>query len=632
MQTTVDNKDHQPCKAFTDLPSELPRLPTSAGVYLMRDTDGEVIYVGKARNLKKRLGAYTKSHGRLDTKTEVLIRKIATVETIVTASEKEALILESNLIKRYRPRYNVDLKDDKRYPSLRLDIRHPFPRLSIVRRLKKDGALYFGPYASAQAVRETLKIINKNFKIRKCSDREFKTRTRPCLHCQMQGCNAPCCRDVDAETYAEMVKEVILFLKGRTPDLIQKMSKSMTAAAENQDFERAAVLRDRIFALQRTLEKQAAVSTDLKDRDVIASAGNQGLALVTLLTVRGGFLQGSRSYPINETLSNDAEIIAAFIRQYYENAAYIPTEVLVSALPDEALLVEQWLGEHKGQRVRLLRPQRGEKARLLRTAVDNAEKELTEQLAIRATRVDFLQRLAKRLQLSAIPQRIECFDNSTLFGAQPVASMSVFTDGRPDKAAYRRYNIRSVNKPDDYTSMKEVLSRRLKKGAASPSQPLPNMIMVDGGKGQLGIALAVIAELDLHGRIDLIAIAKKDEKRGEKQDKVFLPNRSNPVQFGRDTDLLLFLQQIRDEAHRFAIDFHRQRRRKQSLQSALDSIPGVGPKRKERLLRHFKSVKKIREATVGELSSLPGISEELAKAILRNLAESDPTRPHRSHR
>ena len=618
MQTTADNEEYQQCKAFTDLHAELPRLPVSAGVYLMKDAEGEVIYVGKARNLKKRLGAYTKNHDRLDTKTEVLIRKIATVETIVTASEKEALILESNLIKRYRPRYNVDLKDDKRYPSLRLDIRHPFPRLSIVRRLKKDGAMYFGPYASAQAVRETLKIINKNFKIRKCSDREFKTRTRPCLHCQMQGCNAPCCQEVDAETYADMVKEVILFLKGRTPDLIQKMSKSMTAAAEEQDFERAAVLRDRIFALQRTLEKQTAVTTDLKDRDVIASAGNQGLALVTLLTVRGGFLQGSRSYPINETLSNDAEIVAAFIRQYYENASFIPKEVLVSALPDEALLVEEWLGERKGQRVRLLRPQRGEKARLLRTAMDNAEKELTEQLAIRATRVEFLQRLAKRLQLSAIPQRIECFDNSTLFGAQPVASMAVFTDGRPDKAAYRRYTIRSVKKPDDYTSMKEVLSRRLGKDDAS--RHLPNLIMVDGGKGQLGIALAVIAELGLHGRFDLIAIAKKDEKRGEQQDKIFLPNRANPVQFGRDTDLLLFLQHIRDEAHRFAIDFHRRRRRKQSLQSALDSIPGVGPKRKEQLLRHFKSVKKIREATVEELSGLPGISRDLAEVILRNLA------------
>ncbi len=618
MQTTADNNEYQQCKEFTDLQAELPRLPVSAGVYLMKDADGEVIYVGKARNLKKRLGAYTKNHDRLDTKTEVLIRKIATVETIVTASEKEALILESNLIKRYRPRYNVDLKDDKRYPSLRLDIRHPFPRLSIVRRLKKDGAMYFGPYASAQAVRETLKIINKNFKIRKCSNREFKTRTRPCLHCQMQGCNAPCCQEVDAETYADMVKEVILFLKGRTPDLIQKMSKSMTAAAEEQDFERAAVLRDRIFALQRTLEKQTAVTTDLKDRDVIASAGNQGLALVTLLTVRGGFLQGSRSYPINETLSNDAEIVAAFIRQYYENASFIPKEVLVSALPDEALLVEEWLRERKGQRVRLLRPQRGEKARLLRTAMDNAEKELTEQLAIRATRVEFLQRLAKRLQLSAIPQRIECFDNSTLFGAQPVASMAVFTDGRPDKAAYRRYTIRSVKKPDDYTSMKEVLSRRLGKDDAS--RHLPNLIMVDGGKGQLGIALAVIAELGLHGRFDLIAIAKKDEKRGEQQDKIFLPNRANPVQFGRDTDLLLFLQHIRDEAHRFAIDFHRRRRRKQSLQSALDSIPGVGPKRKEQLLRHFKSVKKIREATVEELSGLPGISRDLAEVILRNLA------------
>ena len=618
MHTTADKGG---AHRITDLQAELPLLPDSAGVYLMRDADNEVIYVGKARNLKKRLGAYVKNAGRSETKTEGLIRKIAAVETIVTASEKEALILESNLIKRYRPRYNVDLKDDKRYPSLRLDIRHPFPRLSIVRKIKKDGALYFGPYASAQAVRQTLKIINKNFKIRKCSDREFKTRTRPCLHCQMQGCTAPCCREVDADTYADMVKEVVLFLKGRTPNLIQKMKKDMAAAADRQAYEQAAVLRDRIFALQRTLEKQAAVSTDLKDRDVIATAGNQGLALVTLLTVRGGFLQGSHSYPINETLSNDAEIVAAFIRQYYERASFVPEEILVSASPDEAVLVEEWLRDLKGRRVRLLHPRRGEKVRLLRMAAENAEKELAEQLAARAAKIEFLQRLSKRLHLSAIPQRIECFDNSTLYGDQPVASMAVFTDGRPDKAAYRRYRIRSVSVPDDYASMKEVLSRRLGKGAAS--EPFPNLIMVDGGKGQLGIARAVVSELDLQKRIDLIAIAKRDEKRAEKLDKVFLPQRANPVLFGKDTDLLLFLQHIRDEAHRFAIDYHRRRRKKKSLQSALDPIAGVGPRRKEQLLRHFKSVAKIRRSTVEELSALPGISRHLAQRILQSLRESE---------
>jgi excinuclease ABC subunit C len=606
---------------ITDLQAELPRLPVSAGVYLMRDAAGEVIYVGKAGNLKKRLGAYVKNtgSGRKDTKTEVLIRKIAAVETIVTASEKEALILESNLIKRYRPRYNVDLKDDKRYPSLRLDTRHPYPRLSIVRKIKKDGAMYFGPYASAQAVRKTLKIINKNFKIRKCSDREFKTRTRPCLHCQMQGCTAPCCREVDVDTYAELVNEVVLFLKGRTPDLIHKIRQEMMEAAGEQDFERAAVLRDRVFALQRTLEKQSAVTTDFKDRDVIAAAGSLGLALVTMMTVRGGFLQGSRSYPINETLSNEAEVVAAFIRQYYERASFVPDEILVSAAPDDAALIEQWLRSVKKQRVRLIHPRRGEKARLLKMATENAAKELSEQLTARAAKLDFLHRLSKRLHLSAIPRRIECFDNSTLFGAQPVASMVVFTDGRPDPSAYRRYQIRSVSVPDDYASMHEVLVRRLGKGAAS--EPFPNLLMVDGGKGQLGIALAVVSELNLQKGIDLIAIAKRDEKREEKLDKIFLPKRTNPVQFGRDSDLLLFLQHIRDEAHRFAVDYHRRRRKKKTLQSALDSVPGVGPRRRQHLLRRFKSVGNIRNTTVEELSGLPGISRNLAERILRTLAK-----------
>ena len=609
--------DQSTIHRVTDLKAELPQLPIAAGVYLMRDSGDEVIYVGKARNLRKRLGAYVKRPGRMGIKTEVLVRKIAAVETIVTASEKEALILESNLIKRYRPRYNVELKDDKRYPSLRLDTDHPYPRLSIVRKIKKDGALYFGPYASAQAVRQTLKIINKNFKIRKCSDREFNSRTRPCLHCQMQGCTAPCCREVDAATYAEMVKDVVLFLKGRTPDLIRNMKQAMTEASEALEFEQAAVLRDRIIALERTLEKQAVVTTDFQDRDVIATAGNKGLALVTLLTVRGGFLQGSRSYPINETMSNESEIIAAFIRQYYTHASFVPREILVAASPDDATLIEERLRELKGQRVRLIRPQRGEKVRLLRMAAENAVKSLSEHLSARAAKIDFLQRLAKRLHLSNVPRRIECFDNSTLFGDQPVASMVVFTDGRPDKAAYRRYRLRSVTTPDDYASMHEVLSRRLGKGTAAA--PFPDLIMVDGGKGQLGIAQAVVSELNLQRPPELIAIAKKDEKREQKHDKIFLPNRANPVQFGRDSDLLLFLQHIRDEAHRFAIDYHRRRRKKNTLQSALDSIPGVGPRRKEQLLRRFKSVKKIREASAEDLSQLPGISTDLAEKILRLL-------------
>ncbi|MEN8688624.1 MAG: excinuclease ABC subunit UvrC [Desulfobacterales bacterium] len=603
-------------QSLDDLRGMLPHLPGEPGVYLMRDAAGAVIYVGKARSLRKRLSSYFSGSGKPDIKTAVLIKKIADIETIVTASEKEALILESNLIKRHRPRYNVILKDDKRYPSLRLDVTHPYPRLSIVRKPKKDGALYFGPYASAHAVRQTLKIINKTFKLRKCTNREFTIRTRPCLHCQMQGCLAPCCRDVKREEYTEMVREVVLFLKGRTPDLIRKIKAEMVAAAERQDFEKAARLRDKMFALERTVEKQVAVSTDVKDRDVIACARSAELSLVTLLFVRGGFLLGSRTFNFTAPIVDDPELISAFIRQYYETAQFIPNEILIPVFPEETTLLEEWLQAVKGTRVVLRRPRRGEKARLLAMAVQNAAKELEEHLARETDRGDLLQRLQKRLQLDRLPTRIECYDNSNLGGSAAVSSMVVFIDGEPDKNAYRRYRIRDVSGPDDYATMNEVLRRRLERDATVPP---PDLLIVDGGKGQLNIALAVVADLGLKGRFDLIGIAKKDAQRGETADKIFKPARANPVNFGREADLLLFLQRIRDEAHRFAVAYHRKQRGKLALSSVLDVIPGVGKARKRALLKHFKSVRLIREASVEDLCCVKGIHRQLAQKIREHL-------------
>ncbi len=603
-------------QSLDDLRGMLPHLPGEPGVYLMRDAAGVVIYVGKARSLRKRLSSYFSGSGKPDIKTAVLVKKIADIETIVTASEKEALILESNLIKRHRPRYNVILKDDKRYPSLRLDVTHPYPRLSIVRKPKKDGALYFGPYASAHAVRQTLKIINKTFKLRKCTDREFTIRTRPCLHCQMQGCLAPCCRDVNREEYTEMVREVVLFLKGRTPDLIRKIKAEMVAAAERQDYEKAARLRDKMFALERTVEKQVAVSTDVKDRDVIACARSADLSLVTLLFVRGGFLLGSRTFNFTAPIVDDLELISAFIRQYYETAQFIPNEILIPVFPEETTLLEEWLQAVKGTRVVLHRPRRGEKARLLAMAVQNAAKELEEHLARETDRGDLLQRLQKRLQLDRLPTRIECYDNSNLGGSAAVSSMVVFIDGEPDKNAYRRYRIRDVSGPDDYATMNEVLRRRLERDATVPP---PDLLIVDGGKGQLNIALAVVADLGLEGRFDLIGIAKKDAQRGETADKIFKPGRANPVNFGREADLLLFLQRIRDEAHRFAVAYHRKQRGKLALSSVLDVIPGVGKARKRALLKHFKSVRLIREASVEDLCCVKGIHRQLAQKIREHL-------------
>ena len=608
-------------KTHLPIQDKLARVSHEPGVYLMKDAAGHVIYVGKARDLRKRLASYFKSAGQLDRKVGILVDKISDFDTVITRTEKEALILESNLIKRHRPRYNVVLKDDKRYPSLRIDLNDKYPNFSIVRKIGKDKALYFGPFASAHAVRETLRTINKTFKLRKCKARDFKTRTRPCLHCQMDGCLAPCCLDVDPDVYGEQVNEAIMFLKGRTPDLIRKVKKQMESCAREQQFERAARLRDKIFYLERTIEKQIAVTTDFKDRDVFAIARSEEGSVVTVMSVRNGFLTGTRHYSFTETLSSADEMMAAFIRQYYERHPFIPDELLVSIDPADAELTAEWLGNIKKRKVKILRPKRGEKAQLVAVAIHNAENELSSLIASRSAEMDLLLRLQKKLKMKHLPERIECFDNSNISGTQAVAAMVVFEKARAKTSFYRKYRIKTVSEHDDYAYMEEVLNRRFGKGEAA--KPYPDLLMVDGGKGQLNIALAVTAALNLTHEFDIIGIAKKDEKKGESRDKIFKPGRANPLNFGRDEDLLLFLQRIRDESHRFAISFHRKRRQKISLQSELDTIPGIGKKRKAALLQHFKSVKNIRAANAEDISALPGFNRVVADSILKALGSRD---------
>jgi excinuclease ABC subunit C len=607
-------------KQRLSLAEKLSRTGHEPGVYFLKDENNVIIYIGKARDLRKRLAAYFKNSGHMDMKTGVLVNKICDFDTIITGNEKEALILESNLIKGHRPRYNVVLKDDKRYPSLRLDLEDKYPSFSIVRKIGKDDAIYFGPFASAHAVRETLKTINKTFKLRKCSARDFKTRTRPCLHCQMEGCLAPCCLDVDPRVYQEQVNEAIMFLKGRATDLVAKIKKQMHAAARAQEFERAARLRDKMFALQKTIEKQIAVTTDFQDRDVFAIVRSGGYAWVTVLNVMGGFLTGTRHFSFEEIISTDAEAMGTFIRQYYEKTTFLPKELLVSLEMEDANLIEEWFKTVKRKKVKIMNPKRGEKAKLMHMAIQNAENELQGWIAARTAEMELLLRLQKRLKLAKLPERIECFDNSNISGAEPVASMVVFEKGNAKKSAYRKFKIKAVNTQDDYAYMSEVLTRRLGKiNPPQASDSIPDLLMVDGGKGQLNIALAIIKELGLEGQFELIAIAKKDEKKGEIEDKIFKPRRTNPIVFGKNRDLLLFLQRIRDEAHRFAITFHRKRRTKTALQSELDAIPGIGQKRKAILLKHFKSIKKIREANINELNALPGISRSTAQAVHRYL-------------
>ena len=606
----------------SSIKDKLAKVSSKPGVYLMKDVYGKVIYVGKARILKKRLASYfsriENSRSRMDMKTEILIRNISNFDTIITDSEKEALILESNLIKRYKPRYNVILKDDKRYPSLRLDIKNPYPNLAVVRKIAKDGALYFGPFSSSGAVQKTLKIIHKTFKLRKCKQKDFNRRTRPCLNYQIESCLAPCCLDVDNKTYDDIVKEVILFLKGRTPDLIKKIKQQMISAANVHDYEKAAVLRDKMFALEQTLEKQVAVTNDFKDRDVLGIARSDENSIVTLLFIRSGFLIGTRNFKFSETMSTKSEMIGAFIRQYYDTTRFVPKEILVPAPLEDAFLTEEVLSTIKGQKVKVLSPKRGEKARLVKMACQNAKNSLRELITEVSRDTQLLIRLQQRLKMDRLPFRIECFDNSSISGKDAVSCMVVFEKGKPNKSLYRKYRLKTAIAKDDYACMAEVLNRRYGKNGKT-SEPYPDILMVDGGKGQLNIAVSVLTSLELEKKIQLISIAKKIGEKGEIQDKIYKPGQVNPVYLGREGDLILFLERIRDEAHRFAISFHRQRRSKTLMHSSLDSIQGVGKKRKLILFKHFKSIKKIRAATPEELSALPGISHKIAEKIKNSL-------------
>lgn len=598
---------------------KLDSVSSGPGVYLMRDITGTVIYAGKAANLKKRLASYFARASHHDMKTGVLVKKIVSFETILTASEKEALILESNLIKHHKPRYNVILKDDKRYPSIKIDIKSEYPCLKIVRRIKNDNAVYFGPYASAGAVKQTVRLINKTFKLRKCISAQVKKRSRPCLNYQMGACHAPCCYNVDKLMYEKIVNEVRLFLNGRTHELINKLKKEMITDSKKQKFEEAAFLRDKIFALEKTMEKQIVVTSDFIDRDVIAIARKEEYSLVVVLIVRKGFLQGIRQFVFKDAISADAEIVRAFFRQYYVGSDYIPKEIIIPFGLKDARIYAEWFSVKKQARVKILYPKRGDKVRLVKMAVENAQTRLKSIVEEASAGKALLLRVEKRLRLNSFPKRIECFDNSGLSGKNLVAGMVVFVNGKPEKTYYRRYTIKNVDMQDDYACMREVLERRFKKN--NKNIDFPDILMVDGGKGQLNIALSVLDNLGLKNAFDVIGIAKKDVIRNETEDKVYRPGRANPVNFGKDKETLFFLQRIRDEAHRYAIAFHRGKRSKTALHSRLDEIPGIGKKRKAALLKKFKSLKKIRDASLDELAGVSGINRKVARAIQAALTE-----------
>lgn len=585
--------------------------PHDPGVYLMKDSKGRIIYVGKAMNLKKRLASYFARETGHDMKTGMLIKKVADFDVIVTSTEHEALILESTLIKKHNPRYNVILKDGKNYPCLRIDTTQPFPALEVVRKIGDDNAVYFGPYSSVQSVRSTLKQVNKIFRLRKCKNVQFANRTRPCLNFQINACLGACCSLVSKEEYARVVADVILFLKGRAPDLINRLKQEMHDQAKFENFERAAQVRDTILAIEKTLERQVVVSTDRTDRDVIACAIHGERAVVTILFVRSGNLVGSRNYPFDTGLSGAPEILDAFVRQYYEKGLFIPGQILVEQIIENHSLVQDLLMEKRGKRIALVVPERGEKRRLVEMALVNAQKELEKILSAQNEAHNTLISLQQLLNMPVYPRRIECFDNSNMAGTDPVSSMVVFVDGLASKDDYRKFIIRDAKENDDYACMAEVLTRRL----SNTDAPLPDLLVVDGGKGQLSMAMAVLKNLGLEGHFQIAAIAERDVKLGEEADKIYLPGRVNPVNTRGSVKALYLVQRLRDEAHRFAITFQRKRRSKRAGMSVLDAVPGIGKKRKQVLMTTYKGITRMRLATAEELAALPGMNLAAALAV-----------------
>ena len=590
---------------------DLRRQPTSTGVYLMKDANGVVLYVGKAKNLRARLRSYLQAERDTRPQIKFLMERAATIETIVTDTEKEALILENTLIKKHRPRYNIHLRDDKTFVSLRIDLRDEFPMLEVVRQVRQDGARYFGPFSSSSALRQTLKEIYRIFPLRHYPQAKCRQRGRPCLFYQIGQCSGPCHGRISSDNYSKLVEGVLALLEGRQGEVVNLLRQRMALAAGEQRYEEAAALRDQIRAIGQTVEQQKAVRYRAIDQDVIGVFRQGGEVEVVVLFYRQGNLTARRNYNLTWQLDED-ELLAEFLSQFYGRDVPVPDEVVLPFEVEGKDVLSEWLTERRGCKVRLLRPQRGERRHLLELANRNAKEAWQERGSREEARRRVLEEVMQRLQLQRMPQRIECFDISTIQGHATVASMAVIVDGEPDAAEYRHYRVKSVDGTDDYAALKEVLLRRLRRGVEE--QKLPDFILIDGGKGQLGILSMVLEELKLSGVIDIAGIAKSRVKanvRGRvverSEERFFLPGRKNPVVLRRGSAALFLLERLRDEAHRFAITYHRKVRGKSQLQSVLADIPGVGPKRQKALLKHFGSLKKIKAASLEELQEMPGL-------------------------
>ncbi len=691
----------------------LDGLPAAPGVYIMKDARGKPIYIGKAAVLRNRVRQYFQpASGDTRDFVPLLDGIVADIETVITSTEKEALLLENTLIKRHQPRFNVNLKDDKNFLVLRLDPEGEWPRLEVTRRLGDDGAYYFGPYHSATSCREALRVVNRHFQLRTCTDHVLHNRKRPCLQYQIKRCPAPCVLPVSREAYGDQVRDVRLFLDGTSAELLDRLRGRMRDAAARTEFEMAADIRDQIKALEVSLEKQRVVSSDFLDQDVVGYH-REGIALeIAVMSIRNGQLNGSRGYSFTGQEFPDAELISSFVGLYYDLGAPPPDEVLLPIEIEDAALKAEWLDEKRAElpgrhkKVEVLVPQRGDRKRLIDLANKNAAASFATRRNARADVELALGKLQRRLKLAHLPRVIECYDVSHLQGFATVASMVVFVDGRPDKSRYRTYKVRAPGaagrtdrrRNDDFASMYEVLSRRFRRaregGDEAGTWKLPDLIVVDGGKGQLAMALAAARDVGIDVRtgvgLPIVALAKErdvalaeglaagfaaevppgetpavetpavetpavanaappevgspppateaappgpqTERPAKKSsrpgadgatrpDRVFLPNAKDAIPIRNNSAEMFVLQQLRDEAHRFAISFHRNRHRRLTLRSALSDIPGIGPGRQRQLLRHFGSIKRVREATVDELAAVSGMTRASAEAVFSHWAK-----------
>ncbi len=592
---------------FSDsIKNALAVLPDKPGVYLMHDATGKVIYVGKAVVLKNRVRSYFRNLASHTPKVKAMVAKIAEIETIVTSSEVEALILECNLIKKYRPRYNISLKDDKTYPYLKVTVQEEYPRLFVTRRLLKDGARYYGPYADAGAMHATVKLLRSMFPLRTCRS---MNPDRPCLNYHIKRCLAPCAGHVSKAEYSNMIKAVCMVLDGRTADLERDLKQRMQAAADNYAFEEAARVRDQLQAVQRLGESQKAVTNSSGDMDVLGLGQDVTGLCVQIFFVRKGKLVGRDNFFLADGGDAMDEVVAAFVKQYYNDATYIPHELVLSHLPqtEEKQLIEAWLTQRAGRRVELLVPQRGVKRELLALANDNAVKLLAERLRKGSLSLKNDEQAAEELQqalgLTHPLERMDCFDISHTQGSETVASMVVFRNGSVSKKDYRKYKIASAEgKPDDFKSMQEVVYRRYK-----DYEDLPSLVVIDGGKGQLNSALEVIRGLGL-ADLPVVGLAKREEE-------IFKPHTRESILLDRDSAALHLIQRIRDEAHRFAITFHRKLRGKRNLVSVLDHVEGIGPKRRQELWKSFKTLDAMRAASAEELAAVEGMNRAAAQTL-----------------